>query len=552
VPCRTDLAGDALSALPGRRAGRAVWLALFAAAALLRWPWQERQGLWADEIFSLAVATGHSLEHAAAAADPALGDFVEGQGARPARDWASYLAQDDPPATITRVIRATLLSDTSPPFYYVLLDLWTRAAGTTDRAVRLFSVLWALASFPLLWSLARSLGGPRAAASTCLLYGLAPVSVYYSLEGRMYSLLWFLALGQAVLSLRLHERGVRTAALLAWSACAAAGLLTHYFFAFVWVACAVWLAIHPGRARRPALLGGAFVTVLLILPWYLHVPESLGRWRVTAGWLDGRVSPGQALAAPLQLGWSLLSGRGVWGGVKWVDRGSALLFLAIGLAALASGPRPLISPKLQLLWIWLAAACLGPLAFDVWRGTLTSQVPRYALAGLPAAMLLAGIALARLSTGLNLTLLALCAIAWLPGLRPVLLNSTRAWEPYRQVGARLGAWAGQSDLVIVHSIPSGVLGIARYTAPDVALAAWVGQLGKRRVPEDLKALIAGRRRVALVRIHEVGQPAPEEAWLRENARLVGEKVLQGAHVLYFEPADGGTFAASAESTPVRR
>jgi hypothetical protein len=36
-----------------------------------------RQDLWADELFSLAVATGHSLEHPASAAVPALGDFVE-------------------------------------------------------------------------------------------------------------------------------------------------------------------------------------------------------------------------------------------------------------------------------------------------------------------------------------------------------------------------------------------------------------------------------------------------------------------------------------------
>ena len=40
-----------------------------------------RQPLWADELFSLAMATGHSLEHPAEAASPAHGDFME--SARP-------------------------------------------------------------------------------------------------------------------------------------------------------------------------------------------------------------------------------------------------------------------------------------------------------------------------------------------------------------------------------------------------------------------------------------------------------------------------------------
>jgi hypothetical protein len=52
-------------------------LLLCITAALLRVALAVQPGLWADEIFSLAMATGHSLEHPAADADPSLGDFVE-------------------------------------------------------------------------------------------------------------------------------------------------------------------------------------------------------------------------------------------------------------------------------------------------------------------------------------------------------------------------------------------------------------------------------------------------------------------------------------------
>jgi hypothetical protein len=53
------------------------------------------------------------------------------------------------------------------------------------------------------------------------------------------------------------------------------------------------------------------------------------------------------------------------------------------------------------------------------------------------------------------------------------------------------------------------------------------------VPEDLDALLAGRARVALIRIHDIGEPAPEEAWLRAHATLLREEERASATVVYF-------------------
>ena len=66
----------------GRGSRIAALLAVIALAAALRVALLDRQGLWSDEIFSLAIATGHSLEHPAAEADPAQGDYVEAARAR--------------------------------------------------------------------------------------------------------------------------------------------------------------------------------------------------------------------------------------------------------------------------------------------------------------------------------------------------------------------------------------------------------------------------------------------------------------------------------------
>ena len=104
-----------------------------------------------DEVSSLAIATGHSLDHPAATADPALG--------RAAEEFTRYLAHDDPPASPARVVRAVLLSDTSPPLYYLLLYGWTLVFGTSDVALRLFSTACSLACLPFLVGIARRTGG---------------------------------------------------------------------------------------------------------------------------------------------------------------------------------------------------------------------------------------------------------------------------------------------------------------------------------------------------------------------------------------------------------
>jgi len=116
-----------------------VWF-LIVSAAVLRIVAAQRPGLWADEIFSLAMATGHSLEQPAANADPVAGDFVEATDAVPPAAYRRYVEFDGSPAGPGRVIRAVLLSDTSPPLYYLLLNAWTRVLGPSDAALRALSV----------------------------------------------------------------------------------------------------------------------------------------------------------------------------------------------------------------------------------------------------------------------------------------------------------------------------------------------------------------------------------------------------------------------------
>ena len=292
-----------------------LWaVGLFLLCGLIRAPFLDQHGLWADEVFSLAVATGHSLEHPANVSDASSGDYVEFPQAVSAGVYADHLEHDSPPANPARVVRAVFLSDTSPPGYYILLYLWTLGAGTSDLALRAFSLLWSMLAFPVVWSIARTLGGRWSAVMTGLAYAVAPVCVYYSVEGRMYSLLWFWAACLMWLSLHLHRREAnRPTALAGWIAVATAGFLTHYFFIFPWMAACLWLLLHPGRMRRGWLVVAAVAVVVLVLPWYVRVPASLANWRVTGYWLDDPPANFNRLRETLLLAFQFFSPRGIWG-----------------------------------------------------------------------------------------------------------------------------------------------------------------------------------------------------------------------------------------------
>lgn len=523
----------------------AALLAVMVLAAGLRVALLDRQGLWADELFSLAIATGHSLEHPAAVADPALGDYVEAPTPLPAAAYRRYLEHENPPAGFSRIIRALRLSDTSPPLYYLLLSGWTRQLGTSDAAVRLFSALWAVATVPVLWLVARRVGGEPAALAAAVLFAINPLGLYYSVEARMYSMVMFLAVSLIALTLRLGDRPVRPWSVAVWTLVSAAALLTHYFTVFVWVACLVWLATRWRQIRWTWIIGAVLVTGLLVLPWYVVVPESLRQWRVTGDWLYTPLGVRRALLAPFELAWSFLSGRGRWSSSTrsaWLAAGA---FAAVAVALVLAFRRRLFSEGRGLVWLCVAAACVGPVMFDLLKGTSTALIPRYALAGLPGMLVLAALALARIGLAGRVALLLAITLAWSSGVRAILRLEARQLEPYREVAVSLSKTLTPRDLLLVHSIPSGVLGIARYADGSTSMASWVEQLGQRRVPGDVEALTEGREKVVLVRIHEVGAPAPEESWLRDHARLVGESRREAARLSVFAPRSGERFVWSA-------
>ncbi len=514
---------------------------IFGAAAFLRLGTLERQGLWADEVFSLAMATGHSLEHPAAVADPSLGDFIEHPQPLPASAYLSYLEHEKPVAGVRRVARAVLLSDTNPPLYYVLLYGWTLRSGTSDVALRLFSVLWAIACLPLLWSLGKQFGGRSAAWIACLLFAFAPVAIRYSTEGRMYSMLWFFVLLTAWSALRLHHRGGNIPLLLLWMFASAAGLLTHYFYFFVWTGILIWLLWQPGRCDRRLIALSTVGAGMLVFPYYSLLPANLSNWRVTQDWLTYKPSGYHALHTPFELAWSFFSPR-------WWDPRSVLsiryilLLLLIGVAVLWKLDWHRRGQCSLLLLLWIGAACLGPLAFDLLKGTYTSAISRYALAGLPAAFLVLAAGLSRTPKLGRVFVVLLLLAVWMPAIRNLYNHDSRSGPSFREIARSISERSSESDVVLLHSIPSGVLGIARYMDSSAPVAAWVARLGQRRVPEDVETLTTGRRRVFLVKVRTAGASVPPETFLREHATVVQDAQLLSSQTVVFAPRDAEIFS----------
>jgi 4-amino-4-deoxy-L-arabinose transferase-like glycosyltransferase len=523
--------------------GRYAWalLAVFIAAAVVRVALLNRSGLWADEIFSLALATGHSLEHPASAARPELGDFVEPDHSVLPEEFRKYLRHETPLAGPSRVVRAVLLSDTSPALYYLLLYYWTLFFGTSDLVLRLFSSICSLACLPFIAGIASRTGGKNAVVPACTLFALSPLSIYYATEGRMYSLLLLCIVMMIWASLVLQERGGSRGIFTLWIGSSFAGFMTHYFFVFPFLAVVAYLIVQPGTLTRARLTTSILLVLVLSFPWYVQLWHNFGNWRITQGWLTLRPGHFNRLIASIDLVSGFFSARAyeLWiGRISWQLAALLLFVIVASLGWWRLRGRVFTGPRL-LLWLLFGGGCAGPFASDLMQHTYMVAKPRYAVGGLPAAYLLAAVAFACLSRRARIVMLTLIVLAWAPNIWSI-YHQGSPWEPMRDIAAAARKTA-PSGVILVHSIPSGLLAIARYSKQSLPLASWVQQLGTRRVPESLDTLAAGRTEITFVRVHDAGAPAPEEDWLTANAIAIDRKRLGLSKLFVFRPKQRETF-----------
>lgn len=510
-------------------------LALGLGLALLLIP---RHGLWVDEAFSLALAGGHSLEQPAGTAESL--DWKDG-AAMGAASWGRLL---DPRGGSLQAVPAALRrSDTSPPLYYVVLNLWSRCAGASDAALRGLSLLAWLGAWLLLARVAWARLGPGRWGPGLAFFALAPAALWFGTEGRMYALGWLALAAAAHGAERAAAKGWRGAWPWAFALAGAGAAWTHYFYLPAFLGLALGWALLGGGRRA---LAWAALAPLSLLPWLLSGAAQAERWRVSAGWLDGRPGPLALLLSPLRLAWQLWRGQGLWSSPSaplWTA-GAALSALALLLitAGLLRAWRAAYAP----LALWAAAGLCTPALFDLWQGTHSSAVPRYALAALPALALLASAGFAAWPGRLRAALLLCLFSGWGLEARTPWSQAGRLDNPLRAAAQALRALP-QGSGVIVQSIPSGALGLSRYLPPTTPVLALNGRLSPAP-GAVIDAFAAGRPLLALCITHELDHGTPALTHLSAHARLLAEDRVDSIRWLYFAPASGNRSFPSQRST----
>ncbi len=78
--------------------------------------------------------------------------------------------------------------DFHPPFYYLILKLWSNLFGYSEITLRLPSVIFGLAVVYFVYLIGRKLFNQKVALLASLFLAINPLAIYYSQEARMYSL----------------------------------------------------------------------------------------------------------------------------------------------------------------------------------------------------------------------------------------------------------------------------------------------------------------------------------------------------------------------------
>lgn len=271
-------------------------MALLALAFVLRVVMLGAESLWFDEAYSVAFSS----------ADLSLLNFLRSGG----------------------------FAFTDKNVYHVILHFWL-ALGRTEFMIRLLSVLFGVATVGAIIALARRFFGWRAAAWAGALMAVSPFHIWYSREARMYvlaGLFAWLAVWALVETLGANRARWGWAV---YAICAALGLYTHSFAAFVVVAVNVWAVLvfiaDPQKRRLliPWAIANAAI-VALAIPWIIGITQQQGQgwW----GWIEQKYgAPGLSQLLHLPVDFALGTIRPGWDWLVWIPFAAFAAAFAWGL-----------------------------------------------------------------------------------------------------------------------------------------------------------------------------------------------------------------------------
>lgn len=184
----------------------------------------------------------------------------------------------DASTPLTDLIARLRDNEVTPPAYFAGLHAWIGWFGAdSDWAMRLPSVVFAVALVPVLYDVGRGVAGHTSGIAAALLGALSPLVLDYAQQVRGYALAMLLCAAVAACALRameLTQHRFRWA--LAAGTLAALAYTVHYTTAFATAPFLVWITFSGGLRgwRRGSAAAPLALVGLLLLPLMLDQLES--------------------------------------------------------------------------------------------------------------------------------------------------------------------------------------------------------------------------------------------------------------------------------------
>ena len=392
------------------------------------------------------------------------------------------------------VFREVEQVEDNPPGYFVLAWLAAKL-GEPTVTIRLPSLLFGVATVPALYWVGEKVAGSRAALLGAALFALSPFAVFYADEARPYALMTFfvvLAAGLLLVAVRTN----RPLTWIAFGACVASALYSHYTAVFALAGMGIWAFWTAAASRRQLVLAYA-AAALAFVPWLATSPGT-GSFKGFAVLFPftARNSAEDLVRALVGAPFRELSD--VPGTAAWLLLAAAVLIAASQVLRRLQLRRP--SPELGLV---IALALATPAGVALYSGAVSSIfAPRNLIAMLPFACLLAGTVLARLDRPRMLAAAACAVLGLAIGTKATLGDASRR-PPWQDAAAAIdSSWRPGDVIGQYQPFPVGTPGSDRRPLldslrvyldhPEGAVQVDAGNRG------DLDQLARGGRRLRLV------------------------------------------------------
>lgn len=327
-------------------------------------------------------------------------------------------------------------------FYYILLYPWSRL-GESETLLRALSALFAIASLPVYYLLAKKLLDRKVALLATFLLAINGFYIRYAQEARAYSLAFLLTLLSTLVFLYLlHKPSLVRYGL--YVLCTVLGIYAHAFTIFL-------LPIHGLIilfARR-SLWNRYALCAIIIGAAAFPVVLSQGRAKVALNWL-----PAVHLQTPVMYFFNLASGQPVLF-LLYAFLCSFATVQIVRTARKARNDRSLW--KYVFVYSWLFVPLLLALGYSLLVYTIYS--PRYLLTGLGPLLLLVSVGLTRIKRPLlyklclsGVVLFSLLSlVSWYAGNSSFTLKVTNKKEDWRTAVAYICTQSKANDSVTFYS-----------------------------------------------------------------------------------------------------